>query len=98
VKSRTVAQLTAGEIKAIADGLRGGMGNVYGVIAHEPYCIPKTTDDAIFERLEKEVGLCRCMECSMWRDKDDMDPHTEGICSECVDEMDGNSLGMGDDN
>lgn len=79
-----VASLTAEQVNQLAGRLYGTTGNVYRIL--ELSAFNAQPDEAIFDRLDKEQNLLRCINCDLWvdRKKGEIDKGSE-MCNECLD-------------
>lgn len=71
-------KLTKTQIKQLGERLVDTTGHVFHV-AQALFGI--SLDQSIFERLEKEFGIFRCVECSVWKDADN---RQGDYCDECM--------------
>jgi hypothetical protein len=76
-------KITKANIEALAKALRGTAGNVYLTADRMFGKNIRGDGDAIFDRLERERDLFRCVECNVWKSLDVRDGER---CCECAEE------------
>lgn len=91
-----VASLTAAQVNTLAGRLYGTHGNVYRMLESAEF--NAQPDEAIFDRLDKEQNLLRCINCDLWVDRKqgEIDTGSE-MCNECLDGVHEDDLDDGDD-
>lgn len=78
----TVADLSTEEIDRLGGILHGGSGNVYRVV--ESTFGIEDPGEEIFDRLEKEAGVFKCVMCDEWKTLSERDRGSDDTCTECL--------------
>jgi hypothetical protein len=90
LKPRTVAEISTASLTKFAASLVGTAHNVF-TRARLNWGDQLAADDALFDRLKAECRVEKCENCDVWKTSAEMDRKVSGYCTECVDEMNGES-------